>query len=412
MSTSYPSLSRLLSAAVLGLGLLMVPGAHAAKDQLSPAVGKPLQEAQSLMKDRNYKDALVAIAQAEPLATSDYEKFVLAQMTGAAKAGAGDELGAAQAFETVIASGRLPPEENLKITEDIVHTFLRAKNYPKALGWLNKYKAAGGSKPDVLALGPQIQYLSGDYKKAGQDAAAAILAAEKIGQKPSEEQIKLMASSLEMQKDLVGYTQALEKLVRYYPTPAYCALVIQRTATKPGYSHNLDLDMYRLLHATDNLTKAKDIMEAAQLAIQAGLPGEAKGYLDEGFGRKILGVGEPRDTERQKRLQTLVEKKYAEDKKIIASTDKQVAAAPSGDPAVKTGLAYLTYGEKDKGLAMMEAGIKKGQLKAAEHSKLHLGYAYYKAGDKAKAQAALKAVGGKDGSADFAKLWGIIASRG
>lgn len=411
MSTRYSSVSRLASAVVLGLSLFLTPGVHAAKDQLSSAVGKPLQEAQELMKDQKFNDALAKIAEAEPQAKSDYEKFVIAQMTGAAKAGAGDAVGAAQSFEQVIASGRLAPEENLKITEAIAGTYVRAKQYPKALEWLDKYKAAGGNKPDILALRPQVLYLSGDFKKAGQEAAAEILAAEKAGQKPSEEQIKLLASSLEKQKDMVGYTQALEKLVRYYPTPAYWADVIQRTATKPGFSRNLDLDMYRLLYATGNLTKAKDIMEAAQLAILAGLPGEAKVYVDHGYAKKILGVGDASDTERQKRLQALVEKKYADDKKIIATTDKQVAAAPSGDPAVKTGLAYVTYGEKDKGLAMMEAGIKKGKLKAAEQSKLHLGYAYYLAGDKAKAQAALKAVGGKDGSADFAKLWGIIAAR-
>lgn len=411
MSISRISVSRLLSAAVLGLGLCLAPNSYAAKDQLSPAVGKPLQEAQKLMKDKQYKEALAAIAQAEPAAKTDYEKFVIAQMTGAAKAGAGDAVGAAQSFEKVIASGRLAPEEQLKITEAIAGTYVRAKNYPKALEWLDKYKAAGGAKPDILALRPQISYLSGDFKKSAQEAAAGIVAAEKAGQKPSEEQIKLLASSLEKQKDMVGYTQALEKLVRYYPTPAYWADVIQRTATKPGFSRNLDLDMYRLLNATGNLTKPKDIMEAAQLAVQAGLPGEAKAYVDDGFAKKIFGVGEPGDIERQKRLQTLVEKKYAEDKKIIDSTIAQARKAPSGDPLVKTGLAYVTYDDAAKGLPLMEEGIKKGQLKAADQSKLHLGYAYHEAGDKAKAQSALKAVGGKDGSADFAKLWGIIASR-
>lgn len=43
------------------------------------------------------------------------------------------------------------------------------------------------------------------------------------------------------------------------------------------------------------------------------------------------------------------------------------------------------------------------------HVLLHLGYAYHLSGDKAKAQAALKQVQGKDGSADFARLWVIVA---
>lgn len=391
--------------------LLLLPLNISAKDQLSPAVGKPLQDAQKRIQAKQYKDALPLIEQARAQAKTDYEKFVIAQMTGSAKAGAGDALGAAQAFEQVLAAQRLPPDEQLKITEAVAGTYVRAKQYPKALEWLEKYQAGGGTKPDILGLRPQIHYLNGDYAKAAQLAAAQIGAMEKAGGKPSQDSLKLLASSLDKQKDLTGYRQALEKLVQYYPTPAYWGDVIQRTATQPGFNRGLDLDLYRLLRATGNLDSAKDVMEMAQLAIQAGLPGEAKAILDEGYANKILGQGAQSDIDRQTRLKTLVEKKYADDQKAIAATDAQVAAAPSGDPLVKTGLAYVTYGNPQKGLPMMEQGIQKGGLKNADQSKLHLGYAYLAAGDKAKATAALKTVQGTDGSATFARLWTLIAQQ-
>lgn len=162
------------------------------------------------------------------------------------------------------------------------------------------------------------------------------------------------------------------------------------------------------LRATGNLKQAKDVMEAVQLAIQAGLPGEAKSILDEGFQKQILGTGDAGQTERQNRLKALVEKKYADDQKIIASTDAEAEKAPSGDPLVKTGLAYVTYGNAQKGLPMMEKGLQKGGLKNPEHARLHQGYAYVLAGDKAKARAAFKTVKGTDGAADFARLWGLL----
>jgi outer membrane protein assembly factor BamD (BamD/ComL family) len=406
-------MQNLIRPLLIALALVLAPAPLLAqKDTLRPAVGKPLQDAQKLIQGKDYKAALPKIAEAEAVGgLTPYETFVIAQMRGAAAAGAGDSALAAQSFETVLNAKRLPPEEQLKIAEAVAGTYLRAKNYPKAIQWIQFYKDSGGTKPETLNFLPQAYYLAGDFKKAAQESANLIANAEKAGGRPSEDQLKLYASSLTKQNDMVGYTQALEKLVRFYPKPEYWADVIQRIATKPGFNRALDLDMLRLLRATGTLKDAKDYMEMAQLSVQQGLPGEAKAIVDEGFQKKILGTGQPSDLERQNRLKALVEKKVADDKKVIASTDAQVAKAPSGDPLVKTGLAYVTYGDAAKGLPMIEQGIQKGQLKNAEHAKLHLGYAYVLAGQKDKAIKTLKTVQSKDGAQDFARLWMLIAAR-
>lgn len=402
--------SRLGGVVLLVLSLLSPLPAPAAGDQLSPAVGKPLQEAQKLMKGGKYKEALTAIGRAEDAASSDYERFIVARMSGAARAESGDAVGAARSFEQVIASGRLPPEERLRIVESLASMFVRAKDYPGALHWLDKYRAMGGSRPEVLALRAQVHYLSGDFEDAAREAGAVVAAIEKSGGKPSENQLRLLASSLQDSKDIAGYTRALEKLVRHYPTPARWADLIQHAASRPGFSRALELDRYRLLRATGNLVRAADIMQAAQLAVLAGLPGEAKLYIDEAYASRIFGVGERGDIDRQQRLRALVEKTCADERKILAGTGQQAAAAPTGDPLVKTGLAHVTYGEAAKGLAMMEQGIQKARLKATDLSRLHLGYAYYLSGDKARALAVLGSVGGTDGTADLARLWSLLAA--
>ena len=51
----------------------------------------------------------------------------------------------------------------------------------------------------------------------------------------------------------------------------------------------------------------------------------------------------------------------------------------------------------------MQQGIAKGKLKRADEANLHLGIAYLRAGQKAKAQQAFKSVGGTDGTADLAR---------
>lgn len=410
------NLPQLLRPLVIGLVMVLTAtavGAAAPRDSLRPEVGKPLQEAQELIKARKFKQALPAIDRAEAIGKlTEYERFVIAQMRGAAYSGAGDADRAAAAFEQVLDARRLPQAEVLNIAEAIVGTHYRARNYPKAIQWIERYRQEGGTKQQVLGLLPQAHYLAGDYASAANAASASIVATEKAGGKPDETLIKILAASYQKAGNNEGYSRALERLVRHYPSPEYWSDVIQRTASRPGFSRNLDLDTYRLMRATGNLDRAEEYMEAVQLAVQAGLPGEAREILDEGFQKKILGVGDATDVGRQNRLKALVETRYVEDRRTIAETDADAAAAASGDPLVRTGLAYVTYAQADKGLAMMEQGMAKGQLKYPEQSRLHLGYAYYLAGDMAKAIKQLRMVKGDNGAADIARLWIVLATAG
>src|SRR3546814_13060027 len=87
---------------------------------------------------------------------------------------------------------------------------------------------------------------------------------------------------------------------------------------------------------------ANDFMEAAQLALQAGLPGEAQQYVTFGYSTKALGTGS--EASRQQRLKDLVDKKVAEDKPTLAARDKLAAAQRSeerrvGKECVSTGIS-------------------------------------------------------------------------
>jgi Tfp pilus assembly protein PilF len=67
-------------------------------------------------------------------------------------------------------------------------------------------------------------------------------------------------------------------------------------------------------------------------------------------------------------------------------------------------------GQFDKGIALMEQGIDKGDLKHPDDAKLHLGMAYLQADKKSKALQTFKAVQGTDGTSELAHLWAIAAT--
>src|SRR3546814_8572515 len=104
-----------------------------------------------------------------------------------------------------------------------------------------------------------------------------------------------------------AYRLALEKIVTYTPKPDYWLDLIVRTIGQPGFSNTFDLDTYRLRKATGTMGKGSDYSEAAQLALQAGFPNEAKAFVDEGSQKKLLGGTEEHTSE----LQSLMRISYA-----------------------------------------------------------------------------------------------------
>ena len=393
----------------LALSLSVVAGSSVAEDLLRPAVGKPLQAARDSLGKGKPKRALEQIEEARSVGKlSEYEQFVIAQMRGAALSAAGRPTAAAGEFEKVLAAGRLPAGEQLQVREALVGAYLRAKQYDKAVRAIKAYQSEGGTKAEVLAYLPQAYYLAGDYRQAASESARRIRELEKAGKRPSQQQLKLYASCYAKLDDMRGYRRALEKMVRHHPEPGYWADLIQRTARQPGFSKALELDTLRLLRATGNLASATAYMEMAQLAVQAGLPGEARSIIDEGYARGILGRGDAKQTERQGRLKKLVEERVAEDRATMAAADQEVASAASGDPLVRQGLAYVTYGEAAKGIEMIQAGIAHGKLESPARAQLQLAYALQLAGRRDAALKAFRQVGEGEGARDLARLWRLF----
>jgi hypothetical protein len=224
----------------------------------------------------------------------------------------------------------------------------------------------------------------------------------------SEEELQILANCYLRQKDTGGYVNAIEKLVVLYPKKEYWTDLLSRVQKKPGFSDRLGVHVYRLRLATGNLTSTNDYLEMAQLALQAGVPAEAKAIVDKGYEVKALGAG--KDAERHQRLHDLVMKDLAESQKNRAKDEQEALAAKDGNDLVKVGLNYVYEGNADKGLALIEQGIKKGGLKRPDDAKLRLGEAQLYAGHKARGVQTLKEVKGSDGTADMARLW-ILSAR-
>lgn len=398
------------SATVAALLALVISPVATAQEKVRPEVGKPLQAAGDMLRANRFKEALAKIREADAVSgKTPYEVYMVESMRGSAAAGARDSDTAIKAFEAVLNSGKAPAAQQIKILESLAITYYSARDFNNAIKWGNRYYKEGGTSGAIRTMMIQSYFQNGDFAASAKESLADIQADEKAGRAPSEEKLQLLANSYLRQKNTTGYVATIEKLLNYYPKKSLWADIISRLQKKPGFSDRFALDVFRLQLATGNLSSGNDYSEMAQLAIQAGNAAEGKKVVDEGFSVGALGKGA--DAERHKRLRDLAEKRLAESKANIAKDEAEARAAKDGNNLVRLGYAAVSAGEHAKGLAMIEEGIKKGNLKRPEDAKLYQGLAYIHAGQKAKGIPILKSVKGTDGVTDIANLWALFVQQ-
>ena len=373
-------------------------------------VGKPLQAADELIKANNYSEAMAKIREAEQVPNpTAIETYNINRMRGVAALGMGDTQTAAKSFDAVIASGRSPPADQLKIMETISAAYFKGRDYANAATWTQRYLKSGGTNPDMRMQLALSHFFAEQYGAAATELRALVDADEKAGVKPTLERLELLSTCYVKTNDAAGQAYALDKLLAYYPKKEYWVASINRVQNKPGFPESLQLDVLRLQEATAGLTDPTQYTAMAQLALRIAAPAEAQRILDKGFAAGVLGSG-PGAAE-QRKLRDTATKQAADDEKIFAQNVKSAAAAKDGTALVNVGWAMVCAGHYDKGIPLMEQGIQKGGVSRPDEAKLHLAIAYLAAGQKASAITAFKSVQGGDSTADLARLWLIHAQR-
>ena len=380
-----------------------MPPLHA-QEALRPAIGKPLASARSLLAAHSYAKAMAAVRAADAVpGKTAHETAVIEQMRAAIAQQSGDTATAAHAYQQLLDSGAVTGGEAQKLMQGEVSIAYAQHNYPNVVYWADRYLKAGGTDPAMRTSLIQGYYLQGKYADAARLQMAQIQAETHGGKPPREEQLQLLYSCQQHLNDKIGQLVTIKQLVTYYPKPDYWLNVIDNLRTKPGFSDRLLLDIYRLEFSLGLVNKPAEAMEYAELALQAKLPGEAKKVVDASFAGGLLGTGA--EAPRHQRLKALVDKSYDGMKVQLGHEDADAATDHDGNRLLGLGETYVSYGDFTHGIPMMEKALQKDDLRHPEDAKLQLGLAYWQSGDKRRAIAELRTVGGTEGVADLAQLW-------
>ena len=379
--------------------------AEAPKESVRADMFKLLDPAKikELMAAKNFAEVKEKIAAAEAFPNrTPYETFVIDRMKLALGAASGDEAMTLTGLEASINSGRLSPKEKADFTLAMADIKLRAKDYPKAIELLKSYQSQSSTPEKAHGMLVRAYINTQDYASAKAELLP-VLKAGSSGAQPDTEELRMLAGVSHKLKDMTTYVAALEQLVTYAPTDDFWTDLLGRAQSKPGFNQRWSLDIYRLLNTTNKVMAPEEYTEAAELALLAGQMAEAKKFVDQGFAAGVLGTGG--NAGKHKQLRDKAAKGAADDAKTIAGEEDKANKSKDGLALVNLGYAFVTMGQVEKGIGLMEKGLAKGGFKRPDDAKLHMAVAYAKAGRKDDALKILETLKGDDGLTDLAKYW-------
>jgi tetratricopeptide (TPR) repeat protein len=371
--------------------------------KFSKPVQSLLAQAQTAQTAGDNAGALALLRQAEALPNKNADDtYMIAMMTLNAAIGLKDNALIEQQLEAALATGRISPEDQQKFIRNLGAMALQRNDVNKAVSQFERLMVLTPNDTQLMVEVAELQRRQGLNAKAIATLGTAIANQEKTGTKADESWYRralAIAYDSKLPAEIVSTSEAL---VRAYPKPTNWrdVLIIFRDSNK--FDDQGNLDILRLMRANNALAGERDYAEYAETASIRGLPGEAKSVVDEGVTKGALQASKPV----VKEILASVNPKIAADRASLAGLERESMASKTGRLAMGTADAHLGYGNYAKAAELYRAALAKGGVDPATVN-TRIGLALGRSGDKAGAEAALKAVTGspRDQLAKYYLIW-------
>lgn len=399
----------LVAAVVLGFAAVGTVAPAEEAPQNSRAAGKVLTAAQQACQAKNYTECIARAKEANAVPGKNaYDTYIANQFLMQGYAGQQNAAETLTYAEQIVESPYAPAAIKAQLVKFLMTNSYQQKNYEKAIQYAERVRAGGDSSEDVLVLIAQSNYLLGKYKEAMAGMDEIVSRAEQAGRKPSEKGLNVVWSCAVKLKDQAAASRAVEKLILHYPKPEYWLNAMANIMeNRESNDDRIKLITYRLMNEVGILKRGSDFRDMALIAMDRGNPGEAQTVMEQAFTKNLFT--DANDKASNQRLLDTAKKKAASDRANLGADEKVAAASKTGDALVELGDAYLGYGQPDKALAAINAGIAKGSLKYPDEAYILLGIAHERGKNNAEAIKAFNKATVDPKYARLAKLWALEA---
>jgi len=376
---------------------LLAPSVAEAQQKVSASVGKPLKAAQDAIQKRNWNGALAAIKQAQAVEPrTAYDNYKINELLWYVYLQQGRNADAARLLEQQMASGMMPAGEKVQRTKTLAQLYFRGGNYGKAAQFASQYLKSSPGDQEMQLLIAQSYYQQKDYKNA-------IAAADRMikgSAKPSEDVLQLKLRSSYEIGDQAGSAQALDLLLKYYPSQDTWSRVLDGFISQTKHDHEL-VALYRLSEDVGVLSKPRQFTDMSQALVVAGYSIEGQRVIEKGI---AAGVFQGEELARAQRTLESAKRRADAERAELPKAAAKLAAAKTGDEMYAVGKLYFSAGDYAQASGAFAKAVAKGGLSDADDANMMLGIALSRQGKRADAAKAFAAV--KDPKyAEVARLW-------
>jgi len=379
MTTTVRVFSLPRVAALLVGAAALVAGIAPSQAAIRAAVGKPLQQAQSLAASGNFSAAMAKVREAEGVGgLSGEESRVVAQMKAyvSSKSGASSD----------------SPRGKFSID-------YHAGRWSAVIADAEALRKAGQLDGTSMAAVADAYYRSGNYPGCVRYIKG------NFGNGASETVLKIQMACAFQAGDDAAQTEALELLVSRSQSPEYWGQLLKAAERARGLKDPQTLDIYRLKLRTGTIAGEKEYTLLAKLALANGFPQEAQDVQQKGIDAKILS-GNSSD-----RLMAMTKQQAGQLTAQWNAKLAQAKAAPTGDPLIKLGESIWTQqGRSKEAVDLINQGIAKDKTDMGL-AQTRLGMALLADGQKEAAIKAFAKVKDNPNQVLVAKLWTLYAKK-
>jgi tetratricopeptide (TPR) repeat protein len=367
----------------------------AAGPKFSGAFATAAQPLQKAINDKDWAAAKAALPAAQAAESTDDDKYQGALMALIIAQNLKDDAAMSTAADAVIASGKAPPDQLQQILTMKGQLAYNKGDFAAADAAFTKLLQANPADGDTAITLAQIKDREGRTAEALPIIDQAIQAKATANQPVPEDWYQRGLAIAYNSKPpipamVIKYGQGLAGA---YPTPKNWRSALQTYRETTKIDQQTDLDVMRLMRATNSLAGERDYYEYAQLANDKGFPGEAKAVIDEGVASNMVENKALATSKALNEIKALAGPKVAADKASLPALDKKARTAPDGKPALNTADAYLGYGMFSEAADLYKVALQKGGVDANTVN-TRLGIALARSGQKPAALQALGTVTG------------------
>jgi hypothetical protein len=275
--------------------------------------------------------------------------------------------GAIEAYENVIRQPDLPLGLETSTVYALAQMYVQQERFQEGLDMLNRwFSLSENPAPEPYVLKAQIHYQMQQYREGIEPIQTAMEIAQRQNKQIQEGWYQLLNVFYFELEDYPNVIRTLTTLVENWPKKDYLVQLAGMYGQEGQERQQLAL--YEAAYEANWLTRGQEVVNLAQMLLQAEIPYKAAVMLERGLEDRSI-----ESTEANWRLLSQAWQLAQEDEKALPALTRAAGLADDGELDVRLAQSYANLAQWENCAEAARNGLRRGGLSRTDQANLLLG---------------------------------------